>query len=89
MRHRVIRRAVDDLRELVLGDLERMYHEQQMELRELFFGDTPAETAEEAQQRNAEQCRASLEASLAEKEQERARRRRLAVGWIAHGRGLR
>ena len=91
MRHRIIRRskAVDDLHELLLGDIERVYHEQQAELRELFFGDTPAETPEQAQERNAEECHAAIEATLQEREKERARRCRLAVGWIAQGRGLR
>lgn len=87
MRHRVIRRspAVDDLRELLLGDMERTYHQQQVELASVLFDMTP----EEAERKIAEDCRAALEASLAEKEKERARRRRLAVGWIAQARGLR
>ena len=87
MRHRVIRRSpvVDDLRELVLGDLERMYHDQQVELQSILFDMTP----EEAELKFAEDCRAALEASTEERERERLRRRRLAVKWIAEGRGLR
>jgi hypothetical protein len=86
VRHRVIRRSpiVDDLRELVLGDLERMYHDQQVELQSILFDMTP----EEAELKIAEDCRAALEASTEERERERLRRRRLAVKWIAEGRGL-
>jgi hypothetical protein len=85
MRHRIVRRspAVDDLRELVLGDIERMHHDQQVELQSILFDMTP----EQAEEKIAEDCHAAIEASLAEKEKERARRRRLAVGWIAQARG--
>ncbi len=85
MRHRIIRRspAVNEVRELLLGDLERTYHEEQVELQSILFDLTP----EQAEEKLAEDCHAAIEASLAEKEKERARRRRLAVAWIAQARG--
>jgi Skp family chaperone for outer membrane proteins len=109
MRHRVIRRSpvVDDLRELVLGDLEAHFAAQQAELHEALFGDLERDaherdveltatlfsmSREDAERKfeedRADHCAAALEASKEERERMRLRRHRLAVGWIAQGRGL-
>ena len=87
-RARVLRRSpvsptesAADLGKILLGDLEEMYHRQDVELQAALFHQTPEEAEKTLA---AENRRAAPEASKEEREKERLRRRRrkLAIEWF-------